>query len=53
MHSVFVLSVEGKPLTPTTPARARKLLRGGVARRVWSNSTFGVQLSVETQPKSR
>jgi hypothetical protein len=26
LHSVFVLSVDGKLLTPTTPARARKLL---------------------------
>lgn len=25
-HSVFVLDKDGKPLTPTTPARARKLL---------------------------
>ena len=30
-HSVFVLGQDGKPLTPTTPAKARKMLRAGVA----------------------
>lgn len=44
-HTVFVLSVEGEALTPTTSAKARKLLRGGVARKVWSKfNTFGIQL---------
>jgi hypothetical protein len=50
MHSVFVLSQVGNPLTPTTPARARKLLQAGVARKVWSKfGTFGIQLVVETR----
>lgn len=49
-HSVFVLDMEGKPLTPTIPARARKLLRGGVAKKVWSKfGTFGIQMLVETR----
>jgi RRXRR protein len=44
-HSVFVLDVDGKPLAPTTPARARKLLEAGVARKRWSKfGTFGIQL---------
>ena len=44
-HSVFVLSQDGKPLTPTTPVRARKLLKAGVAQKVWSKfGTFGIQL---------
>jgi RRXRR protein len=50
MHSVFVLSIAGTPLTPTTPARARKLLRAGVAKKVWSRfGTFGVQLVIESR----
>ena len=49
-HSVFVLSREGKPLTPTTPARARKLLCGGIAQKRWSKfGTFGIQLLTETR----
>ena len=47
-HSVFVLSKEGKPLTPTTPAKAKKLLKGGVAKPVWSKfNTFGIQMLID------
>jgi hypothetical protein len=49
-HSVFVLDVRGKPLTPTTPARARRLLRAGVARKRWSKfGGFGIQLRAPTR----
>lgn len=49
-HSVFVLGSEGKPLTPTTPTKARKLLEGGQAEKVWSKfGTFGIQMLVETR----
>ena len=49
-HSVFVLGPDGKPLTPTTPAKARKLLAGGVAEKVWSKfGTFGIRLLVEAR----
>lgn len=52
-HSVFVVSLEGKPVTPTTPAKARKLLRGGVAQPVWSKfGTFGIRLLVPTRPET-
>jgi hypothetical protein len=49
-HSVFVLSKDAKPLAPTTPARARKLLRAGVAIKHWSKfGIFGIQLLTETR----
>lgn len=49
-HSVFVLACDGTPLTPTTPAKARKLLRGCVAEKTWSKfGTFGVRLLHETR----
>jgi len=49
-HKVFVLAVDGEPLTPTTPARARKLLKAGQAKPVWSKfGTFGIQVMVETR----
>jgi len=49
-HTVFVLDIMGKPLTPTTPAKARKLLKAGVARKIWSRfQTFGIQLLTETR----
>lgn len=49
-HSVFVLAVDGKPLTPTTPAKARKLLKHGAAKKVWSKfGTFGIQLFEPTR----
>src|SRR5271166_3713643 len=49
-HSVFVLDCQGRPLTPTTPAKARKLLRAGVAEQAWSKfGTFGIRLLVATR----
>ncbi|MGD0041976.1 MAG: RRXRR domain-containing protein, partial [Isosphaeraceae bacterium] len=49
-HTVFVLSLDENPLTPTTPAKARKLIRGGVAKQVWSKfGTFGIQMLVSTR----
>src|SRR5512135_3509714 len=49
-HPVFVLDPHGNPLTPTTPAKARKLLQGGVAEKVWSKfGTFGIRMLVETR----
>lgn len=49
-HSIFVLDVQGKPITPTTPARARKLLRAGVAKKCWSKfNSFGIQMLVESR----
>lgn len=50
LHTVFVLGVDGRPLTPTTPARARKLLRAGAATPVWSKlNTFGIRLLAPTR----
>jgi hypothetical protein len=47
-HSVFVLAWDGTPLTPTTPAKARKLLKHGGVKKVWSKfGTFGIQILYE------
>ena len=49
-HTVFVLDMYCQPLTPTTPARARKLLKASVAKPAWSKvNTFGIQMLVETR----
>lgn len=49
-HSVFVLAHDGKPLTPTTPSRARKLLKTGAAKPTWSKfGTFGVRLATPSR----
>jgi hypothetical protein len=49
-HLVFVLACDGTPLTPTTPAKARKLLKGGIAEKVWSKfGTFGIRILVQTR----
>jgi len=55
-HSVFVLDVNGKPLTPCKPSKARKLLKGNQAKPIWNKfGLFGIQMLVETRketPKS-
>lgn len=49
-HSVFVIGVDEKPLAPTTPAKARKLLEGGQAKKCWSKfGTFGIRMLVATR----
>jgi hypothetical protein len=49
-HSVFVLDREGKPLTPTKPSKARKLLEGNVAKPVWNKfGQMGIQMLVDTR----
>lgn len=56
-HSVFVLDVDGNPLTPCKPSKARKLLKGEQAKPVWNKfGRFGIQLLVETrkeQPETK
>ena len=52
-HSVFVLDKDGKPLTPCTPCKARKLLQGGKAKKVWSKfNTFGIQLLEDSRKET-
>ena len=49
-HSVFVLDVNGKPLTPCKSSKARKLLKGKQAKPVWNKfGRFGIQMLVETR----
>jgi hypothetical protein len=47
---VPVVGKDGTPLTPCTPAKARKLIEGGVAKKRWSK--FGIlyiQMLVDTR----
>ncbi len=47
---VFVLSKEGKPLTPCKPQKARKLILGRVAVVVWNKfGEFGIQMLIPTR----
>lgn len=49
-HTIFVLDVSGMPLTPTTSAKARKMIRDGKAVKVWSKfNTFGIKLLEDTR----
>ena len=52
---VPVIDTQGKPLMPTTPARARKWLKSSKAAAFWKGGLFCVRLNVEpsareTQP---
>jgi len=52
-HSVFVLDREGNPLTPTTPSKARKMLKGGVTEPVWNKfGQMGIRMLVETRTET-
>ncbi len=52
-HNVFVLDIDGKPLTPTTNSKARKLMKGKQAKPVWNKfSQFGIQMSVRTRTET-
>lgn len=52
-HNVFVRGVDGKPLTPTTNAKARKLMEGNQAKPIWNKfSKFGIQMLVETRKET-
>lgn len=44
---IYVISKNGKPLMPTTPARARKMLRGGKAKCI-RRTPFTIKLLYET-----
>ena len=50
---VFVLGVDGKPLTPVKPQRAKRLMKEKQAKPVWNKfSQFGIQLLVETRKET-
>lgn len=45
---VPVVSKEGEPLMPTTPARCRKMLEDGIAEKQWTNEgVFYIQMLIE------
>jgi hypothetical protein len=52
-HSVFVIHKDGTPITPTKPAKAKKLMKAGVAKPVWNKfGQFGIQMLVETRKET-
>ena len=47
-----VVSKDGKPLMPTKPAKARKMIEGGVAKKCWSKTgTFYIQMLIPVGEK--
>jgi hypothetical protein len=49
-HTVPVIGQDGQPLTPTTPARARKLVRSGQAKPLWTKlNTWALRMVVPTR----
>jgi hypothetical protein len=49
-HTVPVIGQDGEPLTPTTPARARKLIKGGQATPFWTKfNTWAIRMVVPTR----
>jgi hypothetical protein len=44
---VPVFDAEHRPLMPTTPARARRWIKGGKATHFWKGGIFCVRLNVE------
>ena len=52
-HSVFVLGKDGKPLTPTTPSKARKLMKDNISIPIWNKfGQFGIQMLVDTRKET-
>jgi len=50
---VFVLGLDGKPLTPCKYSKARKLLKGKQAKPVWNKfGQFGIKMLIQTKQKT-
>lgn len=50
---VPIMSKDGKPLTPCSMAKARRLLKGGVAKKKWNKlGIFYIQLLVDTRKET-
>lgn len=48
-----VVGKDGKPLTPCTPTKVRKLVEGGVAEKKWSKiGIFYIQMLIETREET-
>jgi hypothetical protein len=50
---IFVIGVDGKPLTPVKPQRAKRLMKEKQAMPVWNKfSRFGIQMIVDTRKET-
>jgi len=51
-HIIFVIGIDGVPLTPCKPSKAKKLLKGKQAEPIWNKfGKFGIKMLVETRTK--
>lgn len=52
-HCVFVIDVDGNPLTPTTWGKAKKMIKDGVAKIIWSKLNIpGIRMKIQTRKET-
>jgi hypothetical protein len=49
VYNIPVYHADGTRISNTTPSRARRLIKSGVARKVFINNMFSLQLTTDTR----